>query len=161
MGKRHEVRVKAVGTPTRGMFRGELRPNEWLSSVSPRLSGGLSSRNADPESDGLHVRGAVKARRRLVNAPTRKLVAVNVMPSARIKVYDVMDVDTGQTGVISSNCSAIEPSHLKNAASVSGRWRRLDGLKEGDFIPLGKGRGRSQLGFESEPARIDDGAGSD
>ena len=47
------------------------------------------------------------------------------------------------------------------AASVSGRWRRLDGLKEGDFIPLGKGRGRSQLGFESEPARIDDGAGSD
>ena len=46
-------------------------------------------------------------------------------------------------------------------ASVSGRWRRLDGLKEGDFIPLGKGRGRSQLGFESEPARIDDGAGSD
>ena len=63
--------------------------------------------------------------------------------------------------VISSNCSAIEPSHLKNAASVSGRWMRLDGLKEGDFIPLAKGRGRSQLGFESEPARIDDGAGSD
>ena len=46
-------------------------------------------------------------------------------------------------------------------ASVSGRWRRLDGLKEGDFIPLGKGRGRSQLGFESEPARIDDGASFD
>ena len=103
MGKRREVRVKAVGKPTRGMFRGELMPNEWLSSVSLRLSGGLSSRNADPESDGLHVRGAVKARRRLVNAPTRKLVAVNVMPSARIKVYDVMDVDTGKTGVISVN----------------------------------------------------------
>ena len=103
MGKRREVRVKAVGTPTRGMFRGELMPNEWLSSVSPRLSGGLSSRSADPESDGLHVRGAVKARRRLVNAPTRKLVAVNVMPSARIKVYDVMDVDNGKTGVISVN----------------------------------------------------------
>ena len=47
------------------------------------------------------------------------------------------------------------------AASVSGRWRRLDGLKEGDFMPLGKGTGRSQLGFESEPARIDNGAGSD
>ena len=46
------------------------------------------------------------------------------------------------------------------AASVSGRWRRLDGLKEGDFIPLGKGRGRSQLGFESEPAPIFGGAGS-
>ena len=24
------------------------------------------------------------------------------------------------------------------AASVSGRWRRLDGLKEGDFIPLAR-----------------------
>ena len=47
------------------------------------------------------------------------------------------------------------------AASVSGRWMCLDGPKEGDFIPLGKGRGRSQLGFESEPARIDDGASSD
>ena len=52
-------------------------------------------------------------------------------------------------------------------ASVSGRWRRLDGLKEGDFIPLGKGRGRSRLGLttepariKSEPARLRDGAGS-
>ena len=33
MEKRREVRVKAVGTPTRGMFRGELMPNEWLSYV--------------------------------------------------------------------------------------------------------------------------------
>ena len=33
MGKRREVRVKAVGKPTRGMFKGELMPNEWLSSV--------------------------------------------------------------------------------------------------------------------------------
>ena len=52
-------------------------------------------------------------------------------------------------------------------ASVSGRWRRLDGLKEGDFIPLGKGRGRSQLGlnrsqlrFLEGQARLRDGAGS-
>ena len=46
------------------------------------------------------------------------------------------------------------------AASVSGRWRRLDGLKEGDFIPLGKGRGRSQLRFLEGQARLRDGAGS-
>ena len=63
MGKRREVRVKAVGKPTRGMFKGELMPNEWLSSVSPRLSGGLSSRNADPESDGLHVRESLRGSR--------------------------------------------------------------------------------------------------
>ena len=30
MGKRREIRVKAVGKPTRGMFKGELMPNEWL-----------------------------------------------------------------------------------------------------------------------------------
>ena len=33
MGKRREIRVKAVGKPTRGMFKGELMPNEWLSPV--------------------------------------------------------------------------------------------------------------------------------
>ena len=45
------------------------------------------------------------------------------------------------------------------AASVSGRWRRLDGLKEGDFTPLGKGRDgassdrrRSRLGLTTELA---------
>ena len=46
------------------------------------------------------------------------------------------------------------------AASVSGRWRRLDGLKEGDFTPLGKGKGRSQLGSTTELARLRDRAGS-
>ena len=46
------------------------------------------------------------------------------------------------------------------AASVNARWRRLDGLKEGDFIPLGKGRGRSQLRFLEGQARLRDGAGS-
>ena len=29
MGKRREIRVKAVGKPTRGMFKGELMPKEW------------------------------------------------------------------------------------------------------------------------------------
>ena len=35
MGKRREVRVKAVGKPTRGMFKGELMPNEWLTLGVP------------------------------------------------------------------------------------------------------------------------------
>ena len=46
-----------------------------LVSFYPRLSGGLSSRDADPESDGLFVRGAVKARRALVNGLKLRLVA--------------------------------------------------------------------------------------
>ena len=44
-----------------------------LASFYPRLSGALSSRDSDPESDGLYVRGAVKARRALVNGLKRSL----------------------------------------------------------------------------------------
>lgn len=147
MGEKRKIRVRAVGKPTQGMFKGEVVPNEWLSSVDaiaekwaqrsflqpaaakglivslegfiadelawgtrldfdlvsfyPRLSGGLSSRNADPESDGLRVRGAVKARRLLVNAPSKKLAAVNELPSVRIRLYDVIDTETGKADVIS------------------------------------------------------------
>ena len=43
-----------------------------LVSFYPRLSGALSSRDSDPESDGLYVRGAVKARRALVNGLKRR-----------------------------------------------------------------------------------------
>ena len=48
-----------------------------LVSFYPRLSGGLSSRDADPETDGLFVRGAVKARRALINGLKKKLRAEN------------------------------------------------------------------------------------
>ena len=53
------------------------------------------------------------------------------------------------------------------AASVNARWRRLDGLKEGDFAPpqraedgAGSGLNRSRLGSTPEPASILGGAGS-
>ena len=70
-------------------------------SFYPRLSGGLSSRNADPVADGLSVRGSVKARRALVNAPKKKLEAVNELPSVRVRLFSVTDQVTGEVDVIS------------------------------------------------------------
>ena len=71
-----------------------------LVSFYPRLSGGLSSRDADPESDGLFVRGAVKARRALVNGLKRRLVAENAYKTARVRIYSVFDREIGRGGIV-------------------------------------------------------------
>ena len=47
-----------------------------LVSFYPRLSGALSSRDSSPGAEGLYVRGAVKARRPLMNGLKDKLEAV-------------------------------------------------------------------------------------
>ena len=64
-----------------------------LVSFYPRLSGALSSRDSDPESDGLYVRGAVKARRALVNGLKRSLEAENGLAMARPRIFNVFDKD--------------------------------------------------------------------
>ena len=71
-----------------------------LVSFYPRLSGGLSSRDADPESDGLFVRGAVKARRALVNGLKRQLVAENACATSHVRIYTVFDREIGRFGVV-------------------------------------------------------------
>jgi hypothetical protein len=71
-----------------------------LVSFYPRLSGGLSSRDADPESDGLFVRGAVKARRALVNGLKRQLVAENACKTTRVRIYSVFDREIGRGGIV-------------------------------------------------------------
>ena len=73
-----------------------------LVSFYPRLSGGLSSRDADPEADGLFVRGAVKARRQLVNGLKRRLVAENANKTSRVRIYSVFDNDIGRSGVVAT-----------------------------------------------------------
>ena len=71
-----------------------------LVSFYPRLSGGLTSRDADPEADGLFVRGAVKARRALVNGLKRRLVAENAQTTSRAHIYSVFDRETGRYGTV-------------------------------------------------------------
>ena len=71
-----------------------------LVSFYPRLSGGLTSRDADPESDGLFVRGAVKARRALVNGLKRRLVAENAQKTSRVRIYSVFDREIGRGSIV-------------------------------------------------------------
>ena len=73
-----------------------------LVSFYPRLSGGLSSRDADPESDGLFVRGAVKARRALVNGLKQKLRAENALKASNVRIYNVFNEGRGRYDVVSA-----------------------------------------------------------
>ncbi len=73
-----------------------------LVSFYPRLSGALKSRDSDPESDGLFVRGAVKARRALVNGLKRSLEAENGLAMARPRIFNVFDKDANKFDVVAT-----------------------------------------------------------
>lgn len=63
--------------------------NFGLVSFYPRLSGNLPSRDSNPATEGLYVRGAVKARRGLVSGLKHSLVAVNSISSIRTSIWSV------------------------------------------------------------------------
>jgi len=71
-----------------------------LMTFYPRLSGGLSSRDADPASDGVYVRGAVKARRALMEAPRRTVEPVNRLANDRPRITALGDTVTQSSSVI-------------------------------------------------------------
>lgn len=71
-----------------------------LVSFYPRLSGGLSSRDADPEADGIFVRGAVKARRALMNGLKDKLTAENAAKPSHVRIYSVLNRDRNRGDVV-------------------------------------------------------------
>ena len=73
-----------------------------LVSFYPRLSGGLSSRDADPEADGLFVRGAVKARRLLMNGLKGRVTAENAHKPSHVRIYNVFNKDQRRYDVVSA-----------------------------------------------------------
>ena len=99
-----------------------------LVSFYPRLSGGLTSRDADPEADGLFVRGAVKARRALVNGLKRRLVAENAQATSRVRIYSVFDRETSRYGTVT-------PGHT---LSISGNDILIDPTRDDEGIWLEK-----------------------
>lgn len=101
-----------------------------LVSFYPRLSGGLTSRDADPEADGLFVRGAVKARRALVNGLKRRLVAENAQATSRLRIYSVFDRETGRYGTVT-------PGH---ALTISGNDIIIDPARDDEGVWLEKRR---------------------
>jgi hypothetical protein len=74
-----------------------------LVSFFPRLSGGLSARDADPIADGLTVRGSVKARRKLTDALKNKLDPVNRLSNIRPRIWSLFNVDAQRYDVISAD----------------------------------------------------------
>ena len=72
-----------------------------LVSFVPRLSGALSVRDVDPESDGLYVQGAVTGRAKVRHAIRDKVEAVNVLAKKFIRIYNLFDEATQQFDEIS------------------------------------------------------------
>lgn len=99
-----------------------------LVSFYPRLSGGLTSRDADPEADGLFVRGAVKARRALVNGLKQRLVAENAQTTSRVRIYSVFDRETGRYGTVT-------PGHT---LAISGNDIIIDPARDDEGVWLEK-----------------------
>ena len=99
-----------------------------LATFYPRLSGALSSRDADPESDGVFVRGAVKARRPLINGLKQRLVAVNAQKTSRVRIYSVYDRETGRAGEVTQG----------HTISISGTDIPIDATREDEGVWLEK-----------------------
>ena len=101
-----------------------------LVSFYPRLSGALSSRDADPEADGLFVRGAVKATRTLTNALKSKLRAVNTPEANSVIINNVFDRDANTFEVIAAD----------HVLSISGQNIKIDPTRDDEGVWLVKRR---------------------
>ena len=97
-----------------------------LVSFYPRLSGALSSRDSDPESDGLYVRGAVKARRALVNGLKRSLEAENGLAVTRPRLFNVFDKTVDKFDVIAAG----------HELSAAGREFKIDLSRDDEGVWL-------------------------
>lgn len=100
------ILAQTVLTSLEGFILQELAAGRRLDfnlvSFYPRLSGALSSRDSDPESDGLFVRGAVKARRTLVNGLKRSLEAENGLAVARPHISNILDKTVDKFDVVAA-----------------------------------------------------------
>ena len=103
-----------------------------LASFYPRLSGALSARNANPESDALYVRGAVKARRPLMEGIKAKLKAVNKASAGGSTIYNVFDKDVQKFDVLAGGHTlsaigrdiAFDPSRADEGVWLERRVKR-------------------------------------
>lgn len=95
-----------------------------LATFYPRLSAALSARDADPAEDGITVRGAVKAKTRLVGAPREKVVAVNTAAKDVIRIFSTYNPKTKEFDVI----RPYEPIRVTHQASYIIEGREDEGF---------------------------------
>ena len=106
-----------------------------LVSFYPRLSGALSSRDSSPDTEGVYVRGAVKARRPLMNGLKGKLEAVNNLATVRSHIYNVFDKTVKRFDVLATG----------HVLSVAGYDIPVDAAKEDEGVWLER---RTHKGYE-------------
>ena len=124
----------AVATATLTMLEGfilaELAEGKKLDfnlvSFYPRLSGALSNRDSSPEAEGLYVRGAVKARRPLMNGLKDKLEAVNNLSTIHSRIFNVFDKTRKRFDVLAAG----------DILSVSGYDIPVDATKKDEGVWL-------------------------
>ena len=125
--------------------------NFGLVSFYPRLSGALPSRDSDPATEGLYVRGAVKARRALRDGLKDKIDAVNSYSSIQPRLFNVYDKDAERFDRISEG----------HKLSATGRDIQIDpeDPEEGVWIERRTKRGYEPIMkakiLHSDPGRVE------
>ena len=126
------IMAQAALTSLEGFILQELAKGRRLDfnlvSFYPRLSGALSSRDSDPESDGLFVRGAVKARRALVHGLKRSLEAENGLAVTCPRISNVLDKTANRFDVLAAG----------HELSAVGREFQIDLSREDEGVWLEK-----------------------
>ena len=123
----------------RGFILDELAKGNRLDfelvSFYPRLSAALPNRDSSPDAEGLYVRGAVKARRPLMNELKDKLEAVNGLSSVHSHIFNVFDKTLKRFDVLAAG----------HVLSVSGYEIPVDAATEDEGVWLEK---RTHNGYE-------------
>ena len=122
--------AEATLTMLEGFILAELAEGKKLDfnlvSFYPRLSGALSNRDSSPEAEGLYVRGAVKARRPLMNGLKDKLEAVNDLSTVHSRIFNVFDKTRKRFDVLAAG----------DILSVSGYDIPVDATKKDEGVWL-------------------------
>ena len=122
--------AEATLTLLEGFILSELAEGKKLDfnlvSFYPRLSGALSNRDSSPEAEGLYVRGAVKARRPLMNGLKDKLEAVNDLSTVHSRIFNVFDKTRKRFDVLAAG----------DILSVSGYDIPVDATKKDEGVWL-------------------------
>ena len=122
--------AEATLTMLEGFILAELAEGKKLDfnlvSFYPRLSGALSNRDSSPEAEGLYVRGAVKARRPLMNGLKDKLEAVNDLSTVHSRIFNVLNKTRNRFDVLAAG----------DILSVSGFDIQVDAKKKDEGVWL-------------------------